>query len=112
MVAREPAASHERRGYLARVVETELFAAAREPMPWLAELLGTRTAAEVARELAEAEPLGPPDPGDEHAVTWRVPGPGGHVRHLVAMAAVEDAPREAKREWLRGFFLRCCEEVS
>jgi hypothetical protein len=110
VLRREPEATLERMGYLTRVVETELFEAARAPMPWLAELSAGRGPADVAEELAAAEPLGAPDPADPSAATWRVPGPGGHVRHLVAMLALGERGQEAKREWLRGFFRRCCEE--
>lgn len=104
----------ERRGYLARGVETELFEPARAPMPWLAELVAGRDAAEVAVELAAADPAGRPDPPEG---TWRVPGPGGHVRYFVFLEAFarlglsgEREPHE--REWLRGFYRRCCEEVA
>lgn len=104
-----------RRGYLARTVEMELFEPARAPMPWLAELLEGRKPAEVSRELAEGDPAGKPDPPDG---SWRVPGPGGHVRYFVTLEAlaklglVQADDREAlERRWLVGFYLRCCEEV-
>lgn len=102
-----------RRGYLTRVVETELFTAAREPPPWPAA--SPEAIAEAAAGLAAAEPPGRPAPDDERAATWRVPGPGGHVRHYLALAAArrlapDVSPEAAKRAWLYGFFSRCCEE--
>jgi hypothetical protein len=102
-------------GYCVRLAEAELFEPARTPTPGLAEELEERTLQELCRELAAAEPPGRPDPADG-APSWRVPGPGGHVRHYVAERAAErrspDADRaEAKREFMYGFFLRCCEEV-
>lgn len=124
-------------GYVARVVETESFEPARQPPSWLGDTLRSRlasseeawepAAAALSRELARAEPDGRPDPGGEYA-SWRVPGPGGHVRHYLALAAAaercprdrEGEPRlperiytagELKRCWLFGFFLRCCEET-
>ncbi|RDI75830.1 hypothetical protein Gocc_0249 [Gaiella occulta] len=104
-----------RRGYLWRVAETETFAAARAPTPGLPERLHPITAGELARELADAEPLGRPDPGDPGTITWTVPGPGGHVRHYGALASIEAAglaDRALKREWLYGFLYRCCEEAG
>ncbi len=105
-----------RRGYLARLVETELFEPARKPMPWLAELLDGHESADVSRELVESDPSGKPDPP---AGNWRVPGPGGHVRYFVTLEAlaklglVQAGEREAlERRWLVGFYLRCCEEVA
>ena len=105
-----------RRGYLARAVETELFEPARAPMPWLAEVLEGREPAEVGRELAGNDPAGKPDPPNG---TWRVPGPGGHVRYFVTLEAlaklglVQAGDRDAlERRWLFGFYLRCCEEVA
>jgi hypothetical protein len=121
-----------RMGYLARVVESELFQPARSPMPGLAESLRARldggstwpeAAAAVARELAAREPLERPTPDDPDAVSWRVPGPGGHVRHYVARRLIEgrDAVAERtaapqrdaalKRDFVYGFLVRCCEEV-
>lgn len=105
---REPGGDAATLGYAARIVETELFAAAREPMPWLTEQLETAGPELLAARLAAAEPLERPDPGSAVA-SWRVPGPGGHVRHYLALALVE---REGKREFLRGFFRRCCEEAA
>jgi hypothetical protein len=102
-------------GYCARLAEAELFEPARLPIPGLSEELAERAAPELSRELAEAEPPGRPDPGDG-APSWRVPGPGGHVRHYVAMQAAEERSpdadsAESKRAFMYGFFLRCCEEA-
>jgi len=120
----EAALALARAGYAARMVERELFEPARRPMAGLhervheaAERLQDRRAAvtEVSRSLAAAEPPGRPDPADGVA-SWRVPGPGGHVRHYVALDLVDrlsnvaDAPAR-KRDVMFGFFLRCCEEV-
>jgi hypothetical protein len=69
-----------------------------------------QAAAAVARELASREPLERPQPGDPHAVTWRVPGPGGHVRHYVALRLTAGR-RELKRDFVFGFLIRCCEEA-
>jgi hypothetical protein len=107
-----------RLGYLGRAVEFERFAPAREPAPWSA---GADPA-----ELAAREPLGKPRPDDEDAATWRVPGPGGHVRHFVAMRTVArvvdeaggaealpggpESVRELKRAWVYGFLLRAAED--
>jgi hypothetical protein len=91
-----------RMGYLARAVEVERFDRARAPMPWL-EGVGYAAAA----ELAAAEPAERPDPGDERAPSWKVPGPGGHVRHYLALRAGGD-----KRVWLTGFLVHCIGEVS
>ncbi len=117
-------------GYLTRVVEVELFEPARQPADWIAELLAERSAstaswdetvAGVCAELARSEPLGKPSPDDEAAVSWRVPGPGGHVRHYLARRTIEEYlsgaeapvgdPAELKRPWMYGFFVRACEEV-
>jgi hypothetical protein len=90
-----------RLGYLAREVELERFAPARQPSTWLT--------GRDPMELAAKEPLEKPRPDDERAATWRVPGPGGHVRHLVAMRAVQAAggtSGELKRCWVYGFLLR------
>lgn len=80
-------------------------------MPWLADLLRERPREEVARELADAEPLERPSPDDPCAASWRIPGPGGHVRHYLALGAAGHRA-EDKPEWLYGFFLRCCEEAA
>jgi hypothetical protein len=120
-----------RLGYACRVAETELFEPARRPMPWLAEMLKKRTAstpqsiAELCQELASEEPDQKPDPGEG---SWRVPGPGGHVRHFLALAAADEVVHgdsdgkpsasrelsagEAKRCFLYGFYARCCKEAE
>lgn len=125
-----------RLGYLTRVIEVELFEAAREPIEGLAQELARRlaggldwpfAAAAVSLELARREPLPRPRPDDELAVSWRVPGPGGHVRHYLVSAAIADAlgeegggralppgiaeAGELKRCWTYGFLVRCCEEA-
>lgn len=101
-----------RLGYLSRVIELERFEVARAPIPWLADRLQGdpgEAAALVGAALSEEEPLGKPSPADD-SPTWRVPGPGGHVRHFLAVSAVGDGPPELKRSWLLGFFVRCCED--
>lgn len=102
-------------GYCTRLAEAELFEPARAATPGLAERLAAGSAPELARELADAEPAQRPDPSDG-APSWTVPGPGGHVRHFVAMQAHENRvpgsdPAESKRAFMYGFFLRCCEEI-
>ena len=114
-------------GYASRIAETEMFAPARAPMPWLRELLHGRDQdrGEISRELAAEEPDEKPDPGQG---SWRVPGPGGHVRHYLALAAADEVVHgdsngkplatrelsagEAKRCFLFGFYARCCEEAG
>jgi len=118
-------------GYLARVVEAELFDPAKQPAAWLEPLVreslgdgADQSAALVALcgDLARAEPAGKPAPDDPAATTWRVPGPGGHVRHYVARRTIEDRlqgrdrpfagdPADLKIPWVYGFLLRACEEV-
>lgn len=124
-------------GYLTRLVEADMFEPARSPMDGLAGLLARRltvstewgaAVAALGTELAREEPLPRPDPGDDQAIGWRVPGPGGHVRHYVVAAAIADALEddslagaelppgveeagELKRSWTYGFVVRCCEEV-
>jgi hypothetical protein len=116
-----------RLGYASRLAETEMFEPARRPMPWLRKLLEERGAApgEISRELAAEEPDEKPDPGQG---SWRVPGPGGHVRHYLALAAADEVVHggsngkpsatrelsagEAKRCFLYGFYARCCEETA
>lgn len=120
-----------RAGYLARVVEAELFEPARETAGWLTPrvqeqfaLTGDWAAAITAAcaQLARAEPVGKPDPDDPAAATWRVPGPGGHVRHFLARRTIEELlqgrdrpvdgdPAALKIPWVYGFFVRACEEV-
>lgn len=114
-----------RKGYLARAIEHERFERAREPMPWLAERFRqehadgaawSTTAAILATSLAASEPSERPDPEDPGAVSWKVPGPGGHVRHYLALrAAAEEGRRpdaETKRSWLTGFLVRCIGEAA
>jgi hypothetical protein len=120
-----------RLGYCARLAEVEMFDVARQPMPWLEATLadgGTSDPAnwtEICQDLAAEEPDQKPDPGQG---SWRVPGPGGHVRHFLALAAADEVvhgdsngkPRasrelsagEAKRCFLFGFYARCCQEAA
>jgi hypothetical protein len=120
-----------RAGYLARGVEVEMFEPAQKPATWLVARLqeqlaqtGDAAAALTATcaELARAEPVGKPDPDDPAAATWRVPGPGGHVRHFLARRTIEEflqgrdrplngEPAELKIPWVYGFFIAACEEV-
>jgi hypothetical protein len=113
------AAGAARHGYALRLVELERFARAREPADWLAEQARGRAAADLSAALAAAEPAGLPSPDDPAAATWRIPGPGGHVRHhaariLVARIAPGAGEAEAavlRRCWLYGFFLACAERL-
>jgi hypothetical protein len=113
------AAELARLGYAGRRVERERFEPARRGMPWLQALLASGTPPiDVARELALAEPAGRPDP-ESRAASWRVPGPGGHVRHYLALASIDERAPDSndrvaalERCWFLGFFLRCCEEES
>jgi len=118
-------------GYQARVVEAEMFEPARTPADWVQDMLSERFArtqswrqavAELSGELARSEPLERPSPDDEAAMSWRVPGPGGHVRHYLVRRTIEDRlldredplpidPAELKRPWMYGFFVRTCEEA-
>jgi len=118
-------------GYLARVVEVELFEPAQAHAPWVAERVATASAgaedqddavAALCGELARAEPIGKPSPDDPQAMSWQVPGPGGHVRHHLARRAIEEVlrgretpvegdPADLKRAWMYGFFVRTCEEA-
>lgn len=107
----EPDPRAARLGYLARVIEVERFAPARAPAPWLAERLAGTSPEALCARLAFEEPLVKPAPADAPP-SWRVPGPGGHVRHFLALRAVGDGPAEHKRSWLTGFFLRCCGELG
>jgi len=120
-----------RAGYLARVVEAELFEPARQTATWLTPrlqeqfaLTGDWAAAigALCAQLARAEPVGKPHPADPAAATWRVPGPGGHVRHYVARRTIEELlqgrdrpvagdPADLKIPWIYGFFVRACEEI-
>ena len=123
-----------RTGYLARVIESELFVPARMPSPLLEKKLhdamldpaqGESVASALALELARQEPEERPDPDDPRAASWQIPGPGGHVRHYVALQTAEWLAEPAqqaglsepqrvdlKRCWMYGFFLRCCEEAA
>lgn len=126
-----------RLGYVARDAETRFFEHAAAPIEWLGGQLSAlaedgdsaawpRIAA-LCAELTNEEPNKRPDPGPNASVSWRVPGPGGHVRHYLAVgAAAERGPKdrdgnprlpqgiydvgELKRCWLYGFLMRCCEE--
>jgi len=120
-----------RAGYLARDVEVELFEPARQPAAWLATRLRERHATDgdwtaavlgLCAELARAEPVGKPHPDDPAATTWKIGGPGGHVRHYVARRSIEEHlqgrsrpfdgdPAELKIPWAYGFFVHACEEV-
>ncbi len=120
-----------RAGYLARVVEAELFEPARQPAAWLTARVRDRCGdgedvqaalTATCAELARAEPVGKPHPDDPAAATWRVPGPGGHVRHYLARRTIEELlqgrdrplngdPADLKIPWVYGFFMRACEEV-
>ena len=120
-----------RAGYLARVAEAELFEPARRPADWIPDALTDAFAragswekaiAETCGDIARSEPLGKPSPDDALAMSWRVPGPGGHVRHFLARREIEEHlreleepvdgdPAELKRPWLYGFFVRACEEA-
>ena len=126
MLAEAPEPSRlARLGYTSRLAETEMFDAARKPMPWLTELCGSSSPAAISRDLAADEPDEKPDPGEG---SWRAPGPGGHVRHFLALAAADEVVHgdsngegpaarelsagEAKRVFLYGFYARCCEEAA
>jgi hypothetical protein len=105
-----------RDGYRARVAEWNRFERAREPVPWLDDALRERAADDLCAELARREPAGKPAPDDPDAVTWRIPGPGGHVRHMLFVRAHAEQPalpaEDAKRCWTYGFLARCCEEAA
>jgi hypothetical protein len=111
-------------GYLARVVEVDLFEPAQRNAEWVAERVAAsrertgdldEAVAALCGELARAEPVGKPSPDDPDAMSWQVPGPGGHVRHYVARRAIEvpvdGDPADLKRAWAYGFFVRTCEEA-
>lgn len=103
-----------RLGYLARVIELERFEVARVPSPWLIERLGDRppeSIGDLSMTLAAMEPLAKSAPA-EGSPAWRIPGPGGHVRHFLALRAIAAGPRESKRDWMFGFMLRCCEAAA
>jgi hypothetical protein len=100
------AATLARAGWHARAVELERFARARESLPLLQS---DATVMEQLVGLARREPLERPAPDDDRAITWRIPGPGGHVRHYLALRAIEDAgltgPAALKRCWVLGFLV-------
>lgn len=118
-------------GYIARLVEVELFEPARRVAEWVPDRIeghqaGTEdldeAVASLCGELARAEPIEKPSPDDPTAMSWQVPGPGGHVRHHVARRAIEEIlrgredpvegdPAELKRSWMYGYFVRACEEA-
>lgn len=114
------------RGYLARVVELDLFEPARAPTPGLRGAVDILVAEESELDealashslsVAVSEPLSRPSP-EEGAFAWQVPGPGGHVRHYVALQAIAELlPEpsngigELKRAWTYGFCVRCCEDA-
>ncbi|CAA9529532.1 MAG: hypothetical protein AVDCRST_MAG67-4006 [uncultured Solirubrobacteraceae bacterium] len=118
-------------GYLARLVEVELFEPARRPAGWVPEKVAAYRAraeteddavAALCGDLALAEPVGKPSPDDPAAMTWQVPGPGGHVRHYLARRAIEELlrdrehpvagdPADLKRAWVYGYLVRTCEEA-
>ena len=127
------ARSLARAGYAAREAELEMFERAREGAGWLGEEISKREgdgedADEARREicvgLAISEPSERPSP-ESGVASWRLPGPGGHVRHLVAVAAADqllsgsgEPPvgltrrRDVKRCWLYGLLMRAAEESS
>ena len=103
-----------RLGYLARVIELERFEVARAPASWLVERVVARPEepiADLAAALAAEEPLEKSAPADG-APSWQIPGPGGHVRHFLALRAIDGVLSERKRSWLFGFFVRCCEDAG
>ena len=120
-----------RKGYLAREVEIELFEPAKTPARWLEPLLRehfeqsadwTVALRATCEALARSEPVAKPHPDDAAAKTWKVPGPGGHVRHYVARRTIEELlqgretafdgdPADLKTPWVYGYFLRACQEV-
>ena len=119
----EVARTLARHGYQARVAETDLFEPARLPTPELAEIVEESGADAASHRLAAEEPLELPMPDAEGWTSWRVPGPGGHVRHFVATECIRRAlggrpapdrldGRALKRCWFYGFYVRCCEEVG
>ena len=121
-----------RAGYFTRVIEVEIFEPAQEVAEWVPELLEERFAktsdwgqaiVSICTEIAKAEPIDKPDVDDENAWSWRVPGPGGHVRHFLARRSIGSHlqrdpeqgpvpdPAELKQPWIYGFFVRTCEEA-
>jgi len=121
-----------RAGYFTRVIEVEIFEPAQSIAEWIPEKLEERFAktedwteaiVSICIEIARAEPVEKPNPDDENAWSWRVPGPGGHVRHYLSRRAIGDEltkdpeqgpvsdPAELKQPWIYGFFVRACEEA-
>lgn len=120
-------------GYIARIVEVDLFEPAQRQAEWVLDRVAAARAhahagnredavAALCDDLARAEPIGKPDRDDPGAMSWQVPGPGGHVRHHVARRAIEELlrgreepiegdPADLKRAWMYGFFVRTCEEA-
>lgn len=112
-----------RAGWHARLREIERFqAAAAPPTAGLSEALRAGdwpAAVSTCADLAAQEPLKRAAPADPAAVSWQVSGPGGHVRHYVALRAIgsssdaveaarslgHDDPTPLKRVWLFGFLL-------
>jgi len=105
----EAAVRAARAGWHARMVELERFERAREPDLLVSSMLSGVAA---CAALAAREPLDRPEPDDEHAMTWRIPGPGGHVRHYVAARAVADGAGKLKRSWVFGFLLACAPQIE
>ena len=112
-------------GYDTRIVEVERFSPARETFTEAAAPLALADPERFAAELADAEPSGRPEPGDAAPASWRVPGPGGHVRHYLSLRTIgalhsersrgTSAPADPtalKRCWWYGFFLRCVDEAG
>jgi hypothetical protein len=111
-----------RLGYWCRAIEVERFEPARQPMPWLDAALEQDGQTELAARLARREPGERPDP-ESGVPSWRVPGPGGHVRHYAAIHAIRILGAESgrpigisegdlKRCWMLGFYLRCCHDAT
>jgi hypothetical protein len=121
-----------RAGYFTRVIEVEIFEPAQSIAEWIPEKLEERlekhgnpsdAIVSICTEIARAEPIERPDPDDENAWSWRIPGPGGHVRHYLSRRAIGDAltrdpeqgpvndPAELKQPWIYGFFVAACEEA-
>ncbi len=121
-----------RAGYFTRAIEVEIFEPAQKVADWIPELLEERFAkssdwgqaiVSICTEIAKAEPVDKPDVDDESAWSWRVPGPGGHVRHFLARRSIGahlqrdpeqgpvDDPAELKQPWIYGFFVRTFEEA-
>ena len=121
-----------RAGYFTRVIEVEIFEPAQSIAEWIPKRLEERfeqhgewsdAIVSICTEAARVEPIEKPDVDDENAWSWRVPGPGGHVRHFLARRSIGshlqrdpeqgpvDDPAELKKPWIYGFFVRTCEEA-